>query len=332
MLTWEHVKEWCFENLELAKEVNDEINARCPFCGDSKKSKTKKRLWVKYEDGQGFFHCFNCSESGNFYRLYAQIACVSIEEARSKFESLGSVRQRLTKQPVAKIKENKEFKYFDILDDCFRENEEGYVASNAKRMLAAFRRERMIPNWVKLYYSFRGKYQNRIIIPIFNADGKVTYFQARRLPASSAGPKYKNPSAEKNIEFDLRDFKNPIILVEGLIDSFMLPGHGIPMLTASASDDLVNGLISKYDLVMAFDNDRAGYKGLIKFMEKNEHASFIRYFLMPEQYKNIGDLNELRVKFKDINIIKFVLENSYSYLKTQVFLKTDKWRTPDADN
>jgi hypothetical protein len=328
MLTWDKAKEWCLEHLKSAEVTGDDkIHARCPICGDSKKSLSKKRLWVN-EYGDGFaFYCYNCNESGSFYKLFSIVMGVSKDEARSKFESLDSARTRLTKKPsTPKIKEPEDPEYFDdILKDCVEENEEGVMAAQATKMLRAFRGVRKIPDWVKLYFAYKGDYRNRIIIPIFNSEGRITYFQARLLPVSSIGPKYKNPKAKKNIQFDLIGFRSPIILVEGLIDSFMLPKHGIPMLTAVVPEGLINRL-SDYDIIIAFDNDKKGYEALRKFLEKDEHAAFVKYFLMPREFKELKDLNDIRIKFLDINIIEFVLQNSYSELKTKYFWSVDKWR------
>ena len=329
MLTWDRVREWCLEHLENAKVTDDnKIHARCPICGDSKKSLSKKRLWVSELEEFFVYHCFNCEASGSFYKLFSIVTECSEEEARSQFESLDSARKRLTKSHTfPKIQESDTLEYFDdILKDCVEENEDGIVATQATKMLQAFRAERKIPSWVKLYFAYKGDYKNRIIIPIFNSEGRITYFQGRRLPTSSMGPKYKNPKAKKNIEFDLTGFEAPIILVEGLIDSFMLPKHGIPMLTAVVPDGLIDELSCRYDIVIAFDNDAAGYKALRKFLERDEHAPFVRYFLMPEEFKKLKDLNDIHIEFPDINIIEFVLQNSYSELKTKYFLSVDKWR------
>ena len=40
-------------------KVGDKWNFRCPICGDSKKSSTKKRAW--WYNSTASFYCFNCS-------------------------------------------------------------------------------------------------------------------------------------------------------------------------------------------------------------------------------------------------------------------------------
>jgi transcription elongation factor Elf1 len=42
------------------------FNFRCPYCGDSKKSKTKARAYLYRVKNDMFFKCHNCNEGHNF--------------------------------------------------------------------------------------------------------------------------------------------------------------------------------------------------------------------------------------------------------------------------
>jgi len=55
----QYINEKALEYLPMQKlKVGNKYNFRCPFCGDSKKSATKKRGWW-YNDTCSY-HCFNC--------------------------------------------------------------------------------------------------------------------------------------------------------------------------------------------------------------------------------------------------------------------------------
>jgi hypothetical protein len=341
MLNWEIVKEFCFKNLELPKEHRShKINARCPFCGDSKKSKTKKRLWVTFKDDEDIciFHCFNCNASGNFYKLYAFIKKIDEKDARERFESTDVALQHirnnlLNKTSITLENSSTESKLFNwIKDYCFVENENGYAATIALRRLKEFRRERLIPDWVKLFIAFKEPYTGRVIIPIYDEAHNIIYFQARSL-AKNPQRKYINPTADKILKQDLSKCKEPLIVTEGLIDSFMLPEHGVPCLGSSISGEFLEYLFKSFsNIIIAFDNDAAGYKGLYKILEENKYAFQMQYFLMPKEHKDINDLNELKMKHKDINIITFVVDNSFSETKTRICLKLDTWRKTHENN
>ena len=51
------------------RKSGNSYNFRCPFCGDSKKNKTKARGWVFDRGGKTRYYCHNCNESMSFNRL-----------------------------------------------------------------------------------------------------------------------------------------------------------------------------------------------------------------------------------------------------------------------
>jgi len=55
-------------NLPLLDKKGDNYNFRCIICGDSKKSKFKKRGWFKWYKNRNtyLYYCFNCSASHSF--------------------------------------------------------------------------------------------------------------------------------------------------------------------------------------------------------------------------------------------------------------------------
>jgi len=55
--------------------------------------------------------------------------------------------------------------------------------------------------WWKMGYCCSGDYEGRIIIPSFDEDGDLNYFISRSYDKAFY-PKYKNPSASKNIVFN----------------------------------------------------------------------------------------------------------------------------------
>ena len=72
-----------------------------------------------------------------------------------------------------------------------------------------------------LGYCSEGPYNNRIIIPSYDSDGKLNYFVGRDFYNSNF--KYKNPPFPKDVVgFDLYvNWSLPIILVEGVFDAMM---------------------------------------------------------------------------------------------------------------
>lgn len=82
----------------------------------------------------------------------------------------------------------------------------------------------------KIGYCETGTYGGRIIVPSYDADGKLNYFVARAYHES--GMKYKNPLVSKNVVVfeEQIDWKEPVVLVEGVFDAISVRRNAIPML------------------------------------------------------------------------------------------------------
>ena len=101
-------------NLELLEPKGDNWNFRCPICGDSQKSASKKRGWFKLsKNGVYYYTCFNCGcfvPFVTFLRLYfpdlySQYRKDNINEiTKSKNERVLRIRQH-AQEHISKIKE-----------------------------------------------------------------------------------------------------------------------------------------------------------------------------------------------------------------------------------
>ena len=333
MLDLRTVSGFIYENFQqvTASHNGTHFHARCPLCGDSKISATKKRFHLDYKQGRPVWHCFNCGRSGGFISLYCEVLRVSPEEAYKKLYKYDSnrLKNQLIKQPpwprpVSISKEKEKFNW--ILDDCAGPGRvvDSIQYNNWIKYLNEFRQDRIIPNSIKLFYAYKGKYQGRIIIPIYEGDD-VIYFQGRRKPGTAMEPKYKNPVAEKSMIIHNQENFDPekhIIVTEGLIDCAMIGKQGTTMLGVEASDLFIKALLKMTNrkIIMAYDNDAPGRKALKKFMRESKYNKRVLYFLMPKEFKHVKDLNELRKininENKIGELYDFVVDNSFSYLKT----------------
>jgi len=328
MPTFEFVEAFVKQNFERVKSRRQRINCRCIFCGDSKKSEKKARFNLTYYSPDSIiYHCFNCEKSGSFTKLYSIVKKISIDQAKIDLglSTFNSFKENIEKQPEPE-KKSQEFHNY-ILADCFSEDsdDQGQSARIYIKVLKDFREKRHISPSVKLYIAYKGKYAKRIIIPVFDEHDNIIYFQGRAM-SSNIEPKYLNPIAEKSeIIPKFHILEAPVVITEGLLDSEMLGVHGTSCLGASISEDLISKLRDK-DLIIALDNDSAGYASMKTFIEENKYSGTVKYFLMPQEYKEIKDLNQLKIENPDINILEFVVKNSYTKLQAQVLLKFNTWR------
>lgn len=337
MLSLEAVNEFVYENFENVKlsQNGTHFTCRCALCGDSKKSLAKRRMNIDYNDGNPIWHCFNCERSGSFLELYSIIKGLSVEEAKKAlFEyNPNYLIQKLSKKKREKVVHEIEHEYHDyIIDDCLSEksNVSGIQEKNYQEELKSFRKERRIPNDIRLFIAYKGKYQGRIVIPIYDKDNHITYFQARTI-VDEVSPKYKNPTLAKGdiiLNRDSFDKEKYIIVFEGLIDAFMAGKQGTACLGASITDSFLEKIFPFTDkgIIIAFDNDEPGKRALKKFMKgdrKNPSSIYkkrVKYFIFPKKYGDCSDLNKCVLKYHIENVYDFITENSYSYEKAYFLL------------
>ncbi len=331
MPTLEQVTEFVYENLEgvTINRKGTNFHTRCPFCGDSKKSQSKKRFHLKYENDQAIYgNCFNCNNSCNFYSLYAHIIGVTSDEAYKKFNTYNkkSILKRLNGTKINTKNEDINNKYVDfsyILQDCITVDQptNSFILKKYQHLLQQFIQERKIKQ--KLYIAYRGPFKSRIIIPIWY-DNKMVYFQGRRI-FSEMSPKYLNPSVNKNnIILNIENFNkdNHIIVVEGLLDAYTIGNQGTAVLGKEASKEFLSQLREKSNkpVIIAMDNDKDGMAKTIEYINNREYRNEL-FFIMPKKYNYIKDINELIININTPDVYNFVVENSYKYYKALTMLK-----------
>ncbi len=328
MPTYEFVLDFLCKNLEGVKSKGNQITARCPICGDSKKSKRKKRFNLKYADKDTVFHCFNCGEAGDFYKLYGLIKNITPTAAFSACESISSRwNGDLFKKHVEPHETHEAVSFNYILKDCFSEYnyEPGIIYESYVDILKKFRKDRQVPSRVPLFIAYRGEYLGRIIIPAMDNMGNIVYFQGRST-SEYIKPKYLNPSFPKEIvipNFDFIDPNKPVVVTEGLLDCYAVGTQGTTSLGKEISEEFIKRIYKKTKamerIIISLDNDKDGYKALIKVM-KGRYGRKIRYFIIPEEYKQIKDISELSLVFPG-DVYSFIINNTMEYEKVVNSLK-----------
>lgn len=325
-----------FENVSIYKGGRH-FHARCPICGDSKKSSRKKRFHLEYlQDENVTWHCFNCDESGSFYDIYAFVHGITSEQAYAKFNKYNkNLAERLNKKKFSGVKnilidkKKKDFTY--ILDDCIsvEDSVEGYIKETYHKILSDFMEERKINR--NVYIAYKGRFKGRIIIPVME-DGKIVYFQGRSV-IEGLEPKYLNPSVYKGnivLNRDIFDREKYVIVTEGLLDADSVGQQGTSILGKELTVEFIKEIQKHTEIgtVVALDNDTDGKEKTVKFIKEN--TKFIKsnrdkkilFFKMPKKFKNVKDFNELvsNEYINSNNVYNFVINNSYNYMKYRLML------------
>lgn len=331
MIDLEIVREFILEHFPMVKVTKrgTHFHARCILCGDSKKSPNKRRFHLDWNRGNPVWQCFNCQRSGSFVPLYSEITGVDIDTARSIIFSTHTNQWEKKKwnrwsedQPIKKFNSTPLTTYHDyVLKSCITptDNPTSYITRRLQEELKKFISERKLPEYVRVYAAYEGKYRNRFIIPVWE-ENNIVYFQARRIHESME-PKYINPVSEKEriiLNKENFDPNRYIIATEGLIDAFMIPNQGTACLGSSFSETFLKILFdcTKKGVILFFDNDDAGKKAFKKFTDEqfgNIFKDKVKYFLFPNKYKRQGftDLNEIITNDRIDDVYNFIVSNSY---------------------
>ena len=338
MTSLEFVTDYVLQNVPKTKITKNgtHFTGRCVICGDSKKSQSKRRFNLDWNNGRPMFHCFNCGESGSFLELYSRLEGISkghaykilYEHDVSQFDS-ESIRKKLAEEQMEETK-TETFVFQDILSDCLAPDDkaEGYVTKMFHNHLLSFIKDRKIPKSIKIFVAYKGKYKGRIIIPIYDDKNNLIYFQGRAVN-DSIKPKYLNPDLDKTtIIYNVSRFERDkfIIVTEGLLDAFMVPPQGTTSLGSSITVEFIKELLTKSDkgVILAYDNDKPGQDSMLKFMKDNKYSNMVNYFLFPNKYSTDEDLNALVTNNVNIlanDLYDMVRANSHSRVATEAILR-----------
>jgi DNA primase len=118
-------------------------------------------------------------------------------------------------------------------------------------------------------YCKEGLYKNMIIIPTYNADGRLNYFTARSFEKEPY-VKYRNPSASRDIvpNEHLINWNVPVILCEGLFDAMAIKRNAIPLLGKNIQSSLMKKIVTSVVDKIYIALDRDAIKQALKFCER----------------------------------------------------------------
>ena len=301
-------------------------NFKCPFCGDSKKSQSKKRGYIYRKGGALFFRCHNCSKSISFANFIKALDPVLYEEyklEKFKHTSAGNVPE-----PVFTAIHSRPVFHTDPLKKW------PTVASLARTNDArVYAEERRLPTeWLeRLYYAesfkdfaddvFPGHDKTlpsdkRIIIPFYDQNKNFLGVQGRALLKTARAKYITIKAAEDNTKafgLDRADFNKRIFVLEGPFDSMFLHNS---IATMDASLSSVIALIGDYDYVFVHDNEPRNSE-ILKQMERSI-ATGKGVCIWPQelQFKDVNDM--VMGGMSPESVLKLIEDNTYTGLTAKL--------------
>lgn len=261
------------------------INAafRCPTCGGAKKQK----FIVRIDTGQ--YHCWVCDARGaSITKVLRKLS----PEVAARWEGVTGTHQRRFLDEIVeapKVELPLGFRLLaESLDshdpdirDCLK-----YIQDRGLGIRELW--------YFRLGYVRRGRLARRIVMPSFDADGKLNYWTARSIDKDVIG-KYINPPVPRG-EFIFNelniDWRQEVTLVEGPFDLIKCDTNAIPILGSNMSrkSALFQAIArNRTPIVLALDND----------MPEKQHmwAKALSEFDVPVRildlngYKDVGEMS-----------------------------------------
>lgn len=331
MLSYEHI-EFLRENIldylpRPYVNVNGRYNFRCPFCGDSKKSLTKKRGWW-YSSTDCSYFCFNCNTSFNGLKFLEALAGpVAFEDLRRQYVKLflkSGLRSALSADFSVK-KDNAEPNIFNFkreLDPDWKKPLSSEARSYLEKRLvldAPFLKE-------PIYSTYNTATGNEYILIPWKINGVDAYWQTNDF--LKHGPmKYIFPKDKKKLVYGL-DNVDPaykkLFVFEGVYDSLFVK-NGIASGTKAITDyqlKIIKQRWPSHEIIVSFDNDVAGISSMMKLIQRKDlDVKFFRWFNRDTKQK---DINEIVLSQDNPEMF-----SSSSVLDTMVFgkLEMKMWLT-----
>jgi len=242
-------------------QAKDRFMVCCPFHNDSEPS---CGLWVD----TGYYKCFGCGEEGSFAEFIAKVDNVPIQQALRRLRGQTGVTDLMDSLGRMLDKQEEVFQFYNLKSflkafPAVEENSEAWDYLIGRGMTPE-----SIKRFKMRWGGDTGKYRNRVVLPIFDPDGKLVAYVGRAIYAEMR-PKTKKSRSPHRTFFGIYELlkicpkPKALVIVEGEFDAIYLQQFNIPAVSNMGTSPLTPwkiNIIRKYakKAVLGYDDDPAG--------------------------------------------------------------------------
>ena len=333
MIDFESFVRWCEDKFDKVVVKGSEVKINSIFTEDSGQHLCCSPKGGKYHRELGVYRCFKTDKKGTLIGLVMLVDNCTFDEAKDILSGqtlIGDLETKL--EEFFKEKENviAESDELDLskmrlpigsfMIEClpignkYRAEAEHYLAS---RKLST----------KDLYICTEGEYKNRIIIPYYNSQGKLIYFNSRLL--ANKGLRYLGPDKSIGVgkgnvifasKWPIKGSK--IYLTEGEFDAMTLCFCGFNGMACGGkylSDNQIN-LIRDYKVCLALDEDISGLEG-VKAMADRLMAAQVTDITYVRPPQGIKDWNKMLINLKSEIVRAYITTHEKTFDDfTNIFL------------
>lgn len=315
--------DWAESRFDDVIVKGDEVLLNSIFCEDR-----KHHLWCNPSGGKtgnsnGVYHCWKTDQKGNLIGLVMLVDKCSYAEALETLDSLseGSLSdlelkvQKLLFGDEEKVETIKEVKHLQMPPDCYLFDELPSI-NNLKRLAQEYLDSRKIESR-NLLICTKGRYRNRILIPYYDREGNLIYYNGRYIGDAGDNLRYLGPPKELGIGKgdvlyapDWPKEGEKIYITEGEFDAISLKQCGFSSVALGGKNisERQIEMIKSYTPVLCLDSDDAGAEALPKIAKMFLARGILKIFYV-RPCKEYKDWNGMLVE-KGIKILK-------QYVKSQ---------------
>ena len=303
---------------QFKKKSDYLYNFRCPYCGDSQKSKTKARAYLYRVKNDMFFKCHNCSEGHSLSNFLKYLD-------PKKYEEYLLERYKGSAPSTAKPEFDDFVPHFEEKDFLKGLTKVSELAED--HPVSQYVQKRKIPKeyYDKLFISntfmafvneckpntfphTRGEHP-RLIIPFYDVQGKAFAFQGRAF--GNEQPKYLtiklDESKQKVYGLDTVNLQDQIYIVEGPIDSMFIDN----CLAAGGADLTLQTPVEQVTYV--FDNEPRNKEIVNRMYDVIDKGYNV--VVWPEDLQ-LKDVNDLIISgMTKIQVKNLISKHTYSGLQ-----------------
>ena len=329
--------------LPLFKKKGDNLwNFRCPYCGDSQKSRTKARGFVFRRKADLFFKCHNCSVGATLANLIKHVDSKTYDDyILERYREEGVHRGKNSPVPKPEFKfdapvfKKNVFKSLQSISQLPQTHPARRLVE--ERKLSEFSNDLFLcPSFYKFtntlvenkFPSLGGDHP-RLMIPFRNEEGEIFAYQGRAF--GDENPKYitikLDEDADKIYGLNRVTHDKPVLVVEGPIDSMFLD-NCIAVAGADFSKPLSIGgrLMLNGELTVIFDNEPRN-KEICKQIEKNISQGR-NVVIWPDSMKH-KDINDMIIAgYTKEQVQQIITDNTFQTASAS--LRFAEWRKINA--
>ena len=329
--------------LQQFKKKGDFLwNFRCPYCGDSHKSRTKARGYVFRKKNDLFYKCHNCGVGATLPNLIKHLDSKTYDDyILERYREEGQYRGKTSPVPKPEFKfdapvfKKNVFKPLQSISSLDSTHPARRLVE--KRSLSEYFDDLFLcPSFYKFTNTLiPNKFPSlcadhpRLMIPFRNEEGEIFAYQGRAF--GSETPKYitikLDEDADKIFGLDRVTHDKPVLVVEGPIDSMFLD-NCIAVAGADFSKPLSIGgrLMLNGELTVIFDNEPRN-KEICKQIEKNISQGR-NVVIWPDSMKH-KDINDMIIAgYTKEQIQQIITDNTFQTASAS--LRFAEWRKINA--